>query len=284
MIVSGTVTSRTCGPAACGDLVAFLVAVAMTDLRLAPAARRARARGVAAASLSARLRAASSENTWPGAFFVGSSRFSPGFAAGRCSVPSFTAGAFAGASLRLGLGRLRAQLRPRPRPSPRPPRLPCAIVRCASRSCFALTSACWRAISSCACGASSSRAARSFCGDDAKPGSRARLAPRAALRRRAARSPARGSTITGFGHDDLRRAARLTGSGAATAGAGASSSRRTSTRFLRTSTWIVRALPLESAALISLVCLRVSVMRFFGSAARRAACAGSRAGASCPAR
>ncbi len=57
----------------------------------------------------------------------------------------------------------------------------------------------------------------------------------------------------------------ITGSGAATAGAGASSSRRISTRFLRTSTWIVRALPLESAALISLVCLRVSVIRFFDS-------------------
>ena len=40
-----------------------------------------------------------------------------------------------------------------------------------------------------------------------------------------------------------------------------------STRFLRTSTWIVRALPDASGALISEVCLRVSVMRFFGSAA-----------------
>ena len=49
--------------------------------------------------------------------------------------------------------------------------------------------------------------------------------------------------------------------------AAASSSRRTSTRFLRTSTWMVRALPVESAALISVVCLRVSVMRFFGSEA-----------------
>jgi hypothetical protein len=31
-------------------------------------------------------------------------------------------------------------------------------------------------------------------------------------------------------------------------------------RFLRTSTWMVRALPLESACLISLVDLRVSVI------------------------
>ncbi len=44
-------------------------------------------------------------------------------------------------------------------------------------------------------------------------------------------------------------------------------SRLTNTRFLRTSTWIVRALPEESAFLISLVCLRVSVILFFPSAA-----------------
>ena len=44
------------------------------------------------------------------------------------------------------------------------------------------------------------------------------------------------------------------------------SSRLTKTRFLRTSTWIVRALPLASACLISLVCLRVSVI-FLRSAA-----------------
>ena len=40
----------------------------------------------------------------------------------------------------------------------------------------------------------------------------------------------------------------------------AASSRLTKVRFLRTSTWIVRALPLESACLISLVDLRVSVI------------------------
>src|SRR6185436_2183106 len=42
-------------------------------------------------------------------------------------------------------------------------------------------------------------------------------------------------------------------------------SRFTNTRFLRTSTWMVRALPIESDFLISLVCLRVSVILFFGS-------------------
>ena len=39
----------------------------------------------------------------------------------------------------------------------------------------------------------------------------------------------------------------------------------TNVRFLRTSTWIVRALPDESARLISVVCLRVSVIFFFSS-------------------
>ena len=39
----------------------------------------------------------------------------------------------------------------------------------------------------------------------------------------------------------------------------------TKVRFLRTSTWIVRALPVESAFLISVVCLRVSVIFFFSS-------------------
>ena len=71
-------------------------------------------------------------------------------------------------------------------------------------------------------------------------------------------------------------ARRCTGAGAAPAGAsstigarraaaGSPSSRLTSTRFLRTSTWIVRALPVESASLISVVCLRVSVIFFFAS-------------------
>ena len=56
--------------------------------------------------------------------------------------------------------------------------------------------------------------------------------------------------------------------GASTAVAGwpSPASRFTNTRFLRTSTWIVRALPDESAFLISLVCLRVSVILFFPSA------------------
>ncbi len=39
----------------------------------------------------------------------------------------------------------------------------------------------------------------------------------------------------------------------------------TKVRFLRTSTWMVRALPVASARLISVVCLRVSVIFFFSS-------------------
>src|SRR5258706_9579750 len=54
-------------------------------------------------------------------------------------------------------------------------------------------------------------------------------------------------------------------SAAVAAAASSEGSRLTKTRFLRTSTWMVRALPIESDFLISLVCLRVSVILFFGS-------------------
>ena len=96
--------------------------------------------------------------------------------------------------------------------------------------CFFFISSCWRAINSCAL---------------RSPRPRARRAPRAAIKRR------------------RRRLGRFLDDAAAASG----SSRLTKTRFLRTSTWMVRALPVESAALISLVCLRVSVIFFFGSPA-----------------
>ncbi len=53
--------------------------------------------------------------------------------------------------------------------------------------------------------------------------------------------------------------------GFSTSGAASGLSTFTKVRFLRTSTWIVRALPVESARLISVVCLRVSVIFFFSS-------------------
>src|SRR6266853_2767269 len=57
------------------------------------------------------------------------------------------------------------------------------------------------------------------------------------------------------------------GASAATAAAVTSLwSRLTNTRFLRTSTCTVRYLPVASVFLISLVCLRVSVILFFASA------------------
>src|SRR3954469_23181932 len=57
------------------------------------------------------------------------------------------------------------------------------------------------------------------------------------------------------------------GASAATAAAVTSfGSRLTKTRFLRTSTCTVRYLPVASAFLISLVCLRVSVILFLASA------------------
>src|SRR3954463_3219200 len=59
----------------------------------------------------------------------------------------------------------------------------------------------------------------------------------------------------------------MTGASAATAAAVTSfGSRFTNTRFLRTSTCTVRYLPVASVFLISLVCLRVSVILFFASA------------------
>ncbi len=56
--------------------------------------------------------------------------------------------------------------------------------------------------------------------------------------------------------------------GAGFSGSGATSaalSTLTNVRFLRTSTWMVRALPVASDFLISVVCLRVSVIFFFSS-------------------
>ena len=55
----------------------------------------------------------------------------------------------------------------------------------------------------------------------------------------------------------VKKASTAGAGGASVAGA---SSRFTNVRFLRTSTWMVRALPLASACLISLVDLRVSVI------------------------
>ena len=54
-------------------------------------------------------------------------------------------------------------------------------------------------------------------------------------------------------------ASSITGA-SSTSGAPGASSRLMKVRFLRTSTWIVRALPLESACLISLVDLRMTVI------------------------
>ena len=108
-----------------------------------------------------------------------------------------------------------------------------ATSRCA-RSAFSRAAAVWRATSSAWRRASSSRLASSA------------------------------SSITG---------AAGTGAAASWGCSGAPSSRLTNTRFLRTSTWIVRALPDASACLISVVCLRVSVIFFFSGAPSPAPCA-----------
>ena len=77
----------------------------------------------------------------------------------------------------------------------------------------------------------------------------------------------------GLAASSRRRSSSSCASALAVSSAGAeTSSRLTKVRFLRTSTWIVRALPLESACLISLVDLRVSVI-FLRSALWTVPCA-----------
>ena len=99
---------------------------------------------------------------------------------------------------------------------------------------FPCSSSCWRASSACALRASSSRAASS-CGDSSDGAAAgAEPAGRGGGRRDVARPRRRGG---GGGFLDGGR------------GGAASSSRFTNTRFLRTSTWIVRALPVESGGL-----------------------------------
>ena len=86
--------ATTCEPARRRDLVAFVVAMAVDRPSAAAPSRCAAAPAVSPPrSLSARRRAASSGTPGP-ATSSSSSRFSPGFAAGRCSVPSFARPAF----------------------------------------------------------------------------------------------------------------------------------------------------------------------------------------------
>src|SRR5689334_9875112 len=103
-----------------------------------------------------------------------------------------------------------------------------------SRSCFSRSSLAWISESCCWRFCSSSRS----------------LSSRGS-------GPAAGGAAGGGGGGGI--------SAAVAAAASSLGSRLTKTRFLRTSTWIVRALPVASDFLISLVCLRVSVILFFGS-------------------
>ena len=161
--------------------------------------------------------------------------FSPGFVAGRCSVPSPGALALASApaaglafsatSAALAASAAAASVAAFAAASSAS--FSFFVLRFAACSCFCWRSSCWRANNSCAFFSSAARAASSA------------------------------SEING-----------AAGAGGASSTGGASvSSRLTKTRFLRTSTWMVRALPIEPAALISVVCLRVSVIFFFGSPA-----------------
>ena len=91
VIVSGTKISRTSGPACSGDVAIASPVSSSRPWRPPFAPRQPLAAApplVSPRSRSARRRAASSWNTCPGTFLAGLSRRSPGFAAGRCSVPS----------------------------------------------------------------------------------------------------------------------------------------------------------------------------------------------------
>ena len=246
VIVSGTEISRTMR--ACRRSGPGMVSPASSSRRwrppLAPRQPVAVAPPVVSPrSLSARRRAASSWNTWPGPSSLPSRAFRRACAAGRCSVPSVPAGfarsrgfpSAAAAASAAAFASSAAFASAAARAAASSASFSFLVLRFAASSCFFCRSSCWRAISSWALRSSASRAATSSA-DSIGAGAAA-----------------------GVG------ASSTTGAGAA--GAASPSSRVTNTRFLRTSTWIVRALPVESAALISVVCLRVSVIRFFGSAA-----------------
>ena len=286
LIVSGTVTSRTIGPLA----------------PVAPSAPSSSCRRVpilgclqppvpappvtSPRSLSARRRAASSWKAVP-VFFSGLG-FSPGLAAGRCSVPVGALAAGAGAGAIFAASRAAASA------------ATFAAASSASRSFFDLrraASACLRCrSSSCRCRSScalrSSAARVAISSGESREDSGSGVGTGATTGSGAAASTASGSgsgatgatggagvsATTGCGGG----AATTSGSGAAsttgTAGstggasskgtpAASDSSRLTNTRFLRTSTWMVRAFPVVPAARISVVCLRVSVILRFASPA-----------------
>ena len=168
-------------------------------------------------SLSARRRAASSWNAWPGGLLRGLvlllARLGGGLDAACRRSSRRPAGRrpCAAASLRRPLPRRlrrRPVLRRRPwlRLLPAPASWSCAWFPAPASCC---RSSCWRAISSRALRSSASRAACS-----------------SALTTGCGCGASLGASSTG-------------------AGAASDSSRRTKTRFLRTSTWIVRALPLD---------------------------------------
>src|SRR5437899_214724 len=235
-MVSGTAISRTIGPAAAAGAPS---SPPSSSWRRGPPTFGWRQPVVAVPpvtsprSFSARRRAASSWNAVP--LFLIVRAFSPGFVAGRCNVPSpadlgFAAGAVAGAfaAASAAFAASAAAASAANLAAASSASFSFLVLRFAACACFCWTSSCWRAMSSWPFFSSAARAASSS------------------------------GVINGGG---------AAGAGASSTTGAGSSSRFTKTRFLRTSTWIVRALPIDPAALISVVCLRVSVIFFFGSPA-----------------
>ena len=226
MIVSGIATSRTSGSAGAARAPSppsSSCRVARRPCGCAPAGGRGAAGDVAAQLERAAARRFFLEYRGPApsssacrVFVARLGRRPMQRAFGRRLASRGGVAGLAAASAR-GFGRLGGfgRLRLRPRPSPRLPRLRFSflVLRLAACSCFFCSSSCWRAISSW------------------------RLA---SPRPRAPRAPRRCSDAGAAG-----------GFGASSTGAARLRSRRASrsTRFLRTSTWIVRALPVESGGL-----------------------------------
>ncbi len=260
LMVSGTSTSSTLG----SDGAANAVPPSSSRWRPPPPRERQPSRPPLASPrvLMARRRATSSTQAEAGfaarlgPFLSDFASFSPGLSTGRCKVPSGLAAAAASATT------------------------------LASAFCSAFTSTSTGASASVAGSSPFLRMTRFFFGGSPSSGAAAgagaagalassfflvaaarlvRVSASAAWRAAssawrfasASRLRASASSMIGAGG-----ASAFTGSGATTS---AGLSTFTKVRFLRTSTWIVRALPVASAFLISVVCLRVSVIFFFSS-------------------
>ena len=256
-IVSGTSTSRTIGSVGAWKLVSVSSSCFSLPRRLRQPSRPPLA---SPRVLMPRRLARSSAHEPAGlsafltVFFSALASFSPGFSTGRCSVPSLGGGSF--------LSTTRSPMRGRFSSTASVAvaafvASATGAVACASPA-FVLRLVAGFAIVSVAPAGASSVISESFFAPrlgGAFAFCSACLASNAVCR---SSSPRRLASSTSF---------RI-GCGGSTGFSGSTTSvfsTFTNVRFLRTSTWIVRALPVASDFLISVVCLRVRVIFFFSS-------------------